>query len=56
MNAHAWLAAGSAWVWPRLVNHLWEATLLAILVFLAALALRHAPARARHLLWLLLAV
>ncbi len=56
MNAHAWLAAASAWVWPRLVNHLWEATLLAILVFLAALALRHAPARARHRLWLLLAV
>lgn len=56
MSAHAWLAAASAWVWPRLVNHLWEGTLLAVLVYLAALALRRAPARARHRLWLLLAV
>ena len=56
MSAHPWLAAASAWIWPRLVNHLWEGTLLALLVFLAALALKHAPARARHRLWLLLAV
>ncbi|HEX5042877.1 MAG TPA: M56 family metallopeptidase [Candidatus Polarisedimenticolaceae bacterium] len=56
MNAHAWLAAGSAWVWPRVVHHLWEGTLLALVVLLAALALRRAPARARHRLWLLLAV
>jgi hypothetical protein len=56
VSAHAWLAAGSAWLWPRLANHLWEGTLLALVVSLAALALRRAPARARHRLWLLLAV
>jgi beta-lactamase regulating signal transducer with metallopeptidase domain len=56
VSAHAWLAAASASVWPRLVHHLWEGTLLALVVFLAALALRRAPARARHRLWLLLAV
>lgn len=56
MSTHAWLAALSAWVWPRLANHLWEGVLLALVVSAAALALRRAPARARHRLWLLLAL
>ncbi|MEK7404402.1 MAG: M56 family metallopeptidase [Acidobacteriota bacterium] len=52
MSPHAWWAESSAALWPALVNHLWQASLFALLVFAAALLLRRAPASTRHVLWL----
>jgi TonB family protein len=49
------LARASAWLWPALANHLWQATLFAALVACAALLLRRAPARVRFALWLVAA-
>ena len=51
--AHEWFASEAAWWWPRVADHLWQATLFALVVVAASLALKHAPARLRHSLWLL---
>ena len=53
INLHDWFAAFSAWWWPRLADHLWQATLFGLVVVLASLLLKRAPARSRHSLWLL---
>ncbi len=53
MNAHQWLANASLWLWPRLADHLWQATLFATVILTACFALRHGPARLRHTFWLL---
>ncbi len=53
INLHDWFASFAAWWWPRLADHLWQATLFGIVVLLASLLLKRAPARSRHLLWLL---
>jgi beta-lactamase regulating signal transducer with metallopeptidase domain len=53
MNIHQRLAEWSAWGWPFLVNHLWQATLIALLAFLAARLLNRSPARARYIVWLI---
>jgi GWxTD domain-containing protein len=53
MTPHALWAEWATRLWPALANHLWQATLFAGLVFLAALALGRCPARARHTLWLI---
>lgn len=53
MTPHALWAEWAARLWPALANHLWQATLFAGLVFLAALALKRCPARARHAVWLI---
>ena len=50
---HDWFASFSAWWWPRLGDHLWQATLFGVVVLLASLMLKRAPARSRHFLWLL---
>lgn len=50
---HAALAEWSAWVWPRLADHLWQATLFAVLAGLAAWLLRRGGAGARHAVWLI---
>ena len=50
---HELLARASAWLWPALANHLWQATLFAALVLGATLLLRGAPARLRYALWLI---
>ena len=55
MNFHNSLAAWSQWGWPLLVNHLWQATLFAALVWVAVMLLKRGPARARHVLWLIAA-
>ncbi len=53
MNAtHELLGRASAWLWPGLAGHLWQAALFAGLVFLLTLLLRRGPARLRHSLWL----
>ena len=53
INLHDWFAVFSAWWWPRLADHLWQATLFGLVVVLASLLLKRAPARSRHALWLL---
>lgn len=54
---HELLARASAWLWPALANHLWQATLFAALVLCATLLLRRgAPARLRYTLWLMAAL
>lgn len=52
-NLHDWFGSFSVWWWPRLADHLWQATLFGVVVLLATLMLKRAPARARHSLWLL---
>jgi len=56
MNLHQSLAEWSHWCWPLLANHLWQATLFAALVWLAAFWLKRGPARARHALWLIASI
>jgi TonB family protein len=51
MKAHEWLAGWSAWVWPLLGNHLWQATLVLMIALIAASFLKNAPGRARYILW-----
>ena len=41
----------TSWLWSALANHLWQSTLFAIVVWLAARALRHNGARVRFWLW-----
>jgi TonB family protein len=53
MTVHDWLARWSAWVWPLLANHLWQATLFSALCFLAVLLLKRGPSRTRHTIWLI---
>ena len=53
---HEWLASQSAWWWPRIADHLWQATLFALIVFAATFALRRGPARMRHALWMLASI
>src|SRR5205085_219803 len=55
-NLHQSLAEWSRWGWPLLANHLWQATLFAVLVWFAALWLKRGPARARHALWLIASI
>lgn len=54
MNAlHETFARASAWLWPAVANHMWQATVFAALVLGATLLLqRGAPARMRFALWL----
>ena len=54
-DLHEAFARASAWLWPALANHLWQATLFAALVLLLTLALRRAAARTRFALWLVAA-
>ena len=53
MAWHNTLAEWSQWFWPLAINHLWQATLFALLVWAAMLLLRQASARARHVAWML---
>ncbi|MCA1620894.1 MAG: M56 family metallopeptidase, partial [Acidobacteria bacterium] len=54
---HEILARASAWLWPALANHLWQATLFAALALGVTLLLRRgAPARLRYSLWLVAAL
>ncbi|HEX8188010.1 MAG TPA: M56 family metallopeptidase, partial [Pyrinomonadaceae bacterium] len=50
---HETFARASAWLWPAVANHTWQATLFAAAVLCATLLLRRgAPARVRFALWL----
>ncbi|HEV3470164.1 MAG TPA: M56 family metallopeptidase [Pyrinomonadaceae bacterium] len=52
MRPYELLAEWSAWGWPLLANHLWQATLVSLLALAAASLLKRAPARARYHVWL----
>ena len=52
MNAHEWVAAGVTMWGPALVDHLWQSTLMALLIFGASMAIRRGSAGLRHTLWL----
>lgn len=50
---HETFARASAWLWPAVANHMWQATLFAAVVLGATLLLRRGvPARVRFALWL----
>jgi TonB family protein len=51
MKSHQLLAEWSQWFWPVFANHLWQATLLAVAVWIASIWLR--DARSRHVVWLM---
>jgi TonB family protein len=51
MTSHQLLAEWSRWFWPFFANHLWQATLLTVAVWIAAGWLGRA--RARHIVWLM---
>src|SRR6267142_1669571 len=53
MTLHSWLTAGSVWIWPRLINHLWQATLFFLIASLVVALLKKGPARWRYSIWLL---
>ncbi len=53
MISHDQLAEFSAFLWPALANHLWQATIVAGLCLLALPAFRGAGAKARYALWAL---
>lgn len=53
MELHQLLAEWSQWFWPLFANHLWQATLFALIAWIAARLLTRATAHIRHLLWLL---
>src|SRR5882724_6722460 len=47
------LSDWSSQFWPFMVNHLWQATLFALLVLVASHLVKKLPAKARHAVWLL---
>lgn len=51
--AHEWLARASTLWWPGFADHLWQATLFALIVCAACLVLQRGPARLRYSFWLL---
>ena len=51
MTSHQLLAEWSQWFWPVFANHLWQATLFALAVWIAALWLGRA--RTRQIVWLM---
>src|SRR5262249_48260666 len=51
MTSHQLLAEWSQWFWPAFANHLWQATLFAFVVWVAALWL--GQARTRNIVWLM---
>ncbi|HKR61041.1 MAG TPA: M56 family metallopeptidase [Pyrinomonadaceae bacterium] len=53
---HDWIATLSMWWWPKLADHLWQATLFGLVVLFASFLLRRGPAGLRHSLWLLASI
>ena len=51
MTLHESLADSSAWLWPLLANHLWQATFFSTLVFVGVLLLKRGGSQARYVLW-----
>lgn len=55
MSFHQWLNEWSAWGWPLLARHLWQATLFGGAICCLTALLKRAPARVRYSLWLIAA-
>src|SRR5262249_5314980 len=55
MTPHRLLADWSQWFWPVFANHLWQATLFALVVWIAAVWLNQTRTRyiVRHAVWLM---
>lgn len=53
IGLHDSIANFSAWWWPRLIDHLWQATIFGLVVLIVSLLLKRGPASLRHSLWLL---
>jgi TonB family protein len=53
MTLHETFFEWSQWLWPSLANHLWQTTLIAAIAWIVVLLVRRAPARPRHLIWLI---
>lgn len=51
MSFHQQWYEWSAWLWPLLLNHLWQATLFALVTGLAAFVLRRRRAQVRYVVW-----
>jgi TonB family protein len=52
-SAYELLTKASVWWWPRFADHLWQATLFALVLLAAVFVLRRGPARWRHTFCLL---
>lgn len=52
MTFHRVLAEWSVWFWPMFANHLWQATLVALLAWVSIRLLTRASAQVRHLIGL----
>src|SRR5262245_27459802 len=53
MTVHQRAAEWAAWVWPLIANHLWQATLVALIAFAIIALLEKGPGRARYAVWLI---
>jgi len=53
MTLHQLFAEWAKWFWPALANHLWQATLVAVVAWVAAILLSKRSARARSVVWLI---
>jgi TonB family protein len=56
MTGYQQLADVVARLWPLVADHLWQATLFFLMVFLLTVVLRRGPAQLRYALWLIAAV
>jgi TonB family protein len=52
-SAYELLAKASVWWWPQFADHLWQATIFALVLLAAVFVLRRGPARWRHTFCLL---
>ena len=46
---YEWLAAASAWWWPRFADHLWQTTVFALVILIASFVLGVRPEHGRSL-------
>ena len=55
MINHQTLGEWSQWFWPFFANHLWQATLFGVVVWIAAILLKQARARhnVSHIIWIM---
>ncbi|MGH9937346.1 MAG: TonB family protein [Blastocatellia bacterium] len=52
MTSHQFLAEWSQWFWPIFANHLLQATLFVLILWIAVKLFKQAPAQFRYFLWL----
>jgi len=53
MTLHQFFAEWAKWFWLALANHLWQATLVAFVAWIAATTLRKSSPRARSVIWMI---